>query len=64
MMDLETFLTTLHVVIDDFCQSELPPNSQNRGSKHLVQGALHNMCIWLDSQLDQAPLAFAELLVW
>jgi hypothetical protein len=46
MMDLETFLTTLHVVIDDFCQSELPPNSQNRGSKHLVARGFAQ-CVYL-----------------
>lgn len=26
--------------------------------------ALHNFCIWLNLQLDSAPLAFAELLEW
>src|SRR6266851_8878898 len=26
--------------------------------------ALHNFCIWLNLQLDRAPLAFAELLDW
>ena len=26
--------------------------------------ALHNFCIWLHVQGDQAPLAFAELLAW
>ena len=26
--------------------------------------ALHNFCIWFNLQLDNAPLAFAELLAW
>ena len=28
MIDVDTFLTTLYVTVDDFCQSHLPEKSQ------------------------------------
>jgi hypothetical protein len=31
MIDLETFLTTLYVMIDDFCQSKLEPEKPKPG---------------------------------
>jgi hypothetical protein len=31
MIDLETFITTLYVMIDDFCQSELGPEKPKPG---------------------------------
>ncbi len=30
-MDLDTFLTTLYVIVDDFCQSELEPEQSKPG---------------------------------
>jgi hypothetical protein len=31
MMDLDTFITTLYVIADDFCQSELEPEKPKPG---------------------------------
>lgn len=31
MMDLDTFLTTLYVIVDDFCQSEPEPENPRLG---------------------------------
>ncbi len=36
-MDLDTFLTTLYVMVDDFCQSALPQEKQKPGSLASLQ---------------------------
>ncbi len=33
MVDTDTFLTTLHVVADDFCKDELEPESDKPGQQ-------------------------------
>ena len=37
MIDLDTFLTTLYVMADDFCQSQLPREKQNPGPAASLQ---------------------------
>lgn len=43
---------------------ERPKQLQGFRVRLLAAAALHNFCIWLNSQLGRNPLAFADLLLW
>jgi DDE family transposase len=43
---------------------ERPHNLTGFQARLAAKGALHHFCIWFNSQRDEAPLAFSELLAW
>src|SRR5258708_4490378 len=54
MIDLDTFLTTLYVMIDDFCQSELEPEKPKPG-RQAALGRSEVMTLALFGQWVQFP---------
>jgi len=69
MVDVDTFLTTPSVMVDDFCKTSVPldlhPGPQAALSRsEVVTLALHNFCIWVNEQLGRPRLAFADLVDW
>ena len=39
MIDVDTFITTLYVMIDDFCQCQMPPEATRPGSQAALSRA-------------------------
>src|ERR687886_2193534 len=46
MLDTDTFLTTLYVVVDDFCQAELPPEGHPGPPPALARSELLTLAIF------------------
>jgi hypothetical protein len=65
MVDVDTFLTMLSVMVDDFCLDRERPHALKGFQACLAAKiALHNVCIWLNAQLGRPRLAFEDLVAW
>jgi Transposase DDE domain len=71
--DWRRWLAGLRQIIESIYDKLLNTFRLSRERPHALDGfqarlaakvALHNFCIWLNSQLGREPLAFAELLEW
>lgn len=64
MIDLETFLTTLYVIIDDFCQSELAPEQPKPGPQaSLSQSEVMTLALfgqWVQFPSERAFYRYAH----
>lgn len=62
-MDVDTFLTTLYVMVDDFDKAQLPPEVPTRPSPALARSEVITLCVfgqWADFRGERAFYRYAE----
>ena len=65
MVDMDTFLTTLYVMVDDFCKSEVPATGEPGPEPSLSQGEVVTLCMlsqWSRFRNQRDFYRFAELM--
>jgi hypothetical protein len=63
MVDVDTFLTTLYVMVDDFCKSELPPETRPGPDASLSRGEVATLAIfgqWGRFESERAFYRYAD----
>ena len=63
---LRQIVETVYAKLMEFfrLEKERPHSLDGFQANLAAKAALHNFCIWLNTQLGRGPLAFADLLGW